>query len=596
VIDPVSGSDQPLVSENGRFVIAYNGEIYNHRDLRRELECRGRRFLTECDTEVVLAAFETWGTDCFSRFRGMFAIALWDARLHRLVLARDRLGIKPLYIYRSGVDLIFGSELKAILSHDAVPRYLDWEALQTYLSLNYVPGTRTLIKGIHKLPPGCFIEHTRGHIRTERYWRIPAAQPKKTSITESAAQLDQLLAESVREHVMSDMPVGVWVSGGVDSTTLLDYAVRQSSKRIKTFSVGFESSCCDESRYFREVSRHYGTQHEEIELRPNHEVISAIERFPYYSDEPGSDAGGLPVWFLSKLSRKSVTVALSGEGSDELFGGYLTYKANRYAQLLRTVPRPFRRQTLNILERLWPVSDEKISLEYKVKRLLRGSMMHPDEAHLYWNGTFAGSELGELLPDGTQAFWEANPLLSLYSQLGPEQDRVSLNRYLQFDQNYYLPDNLLSKVDRMSMAHSVEVRPPFLDHRILEFASTLPENFKIRGGTQKFLLKYLMRKRLPKCVLTRPKAGFDIPAHAWLRHELRPLLMETLSPGAVQRAGIFSPEAIQLLIARHMDRSINVGYHLWGLMTLHLWLKTWNVDTRPPLEQESSPAVHAVAS
>jgi asparagine synthase (glutamine-hydrolysing) len=597
VIDP-EAADQPLLSDDGRFVLAYNGEVYNHAELRRELESSGHRFRSRCDTEVVLAGYQRWGTECFKRFRGMFALAIWDAWQQKLVLARDRLGIKPLYIYRSGRDLCFGSELKAIFAHPSIPRLLNWEALQDYLSLNYVPGPRTLIKGIEKLPPGHFLEYAKGDVRTECYWRLPHSPARNISLADASGMLDELLTDSIREHTRSDVPLGTWLSGGLDSTTIVDYVARQSSKPIRTFSVAFESQCCDERKYFREVSKYYGTQHEELELRPTGDVISAIADFAEYSDEPGADAGGLPVWFLSKLSRQYVTVALSGEGSDEIFGGYLTYKADRYAQRLRRVPEFFRAGALKTIDRMWPVSDNKISFEYKLKRLLRGSMMHPDEAHVYWNGTFAPAELKAIVPPAGEAGWSDDSLRSLYSflRLGFEPSATGLNRFLQFDQSYYLPDNLLYKVDRMSMAHSLEVRPPFLDHRIVEFAATLPEDLKIRGRSQKFLLRHLMRDRLPKGVLKRSKAGFDIPAHGWLRRELRPLLLETLSPQAVREAGIFNSDSIQTLINGHMDRTLNVGYHLWGLMTLHLWLKKWNVDTCLPVEQEACSTAHAYAS
>jgi asparagine synthase (glutamine-hydrolysing) len=596
VIDPAA-ADQPLISEDGQYVLVYNGEVYNHAELGRELKAAGFRFRSHCDTEVVLAAYQHWGTDCFQRLRGMFAVAIWDTRLRRLVLGRDRLGIKPLYIYRSGRDLCFGSELKAIFAHPSVPRLLDWEALQDYLSLNYVPGPRTLIKGIQKLPPGHFLEYSKGEVRVECYWRLPHGRTRQLSLRDATYALDKLLTESVRDHTMSDMPWGAWLSGGLDSTTIVDYAARASSKPIKTFSIAFESRCCDERKYFREVSQYYGTEHQELELRPTQDVIAAITEFPEYSDEPGADAGALPVWFLSQLSRRYVTVALSGEGSDELFGGYLTYKADRYAQLLRKIPEPVRTGALRAVDRLWPVSDNKISFEYKVKRLLRGSMMHPDEAHIYWNGTFSPTELKAILSSATAAHWPNGSLRSLYSRsrLGFEPTASGLNRFLEFDQSYYLADNLLYKVDRMSMAHSLEVRPPFLDHRIVEFASTLPAKLKIHGRTQKFLLRHLMRNRMPKGVLRRPKAGFDIPAHGWLRCELRPLLLETLSADAVRQAGVFNPDAIQALVDGHLERTLNVGYHLWGLITLHLWLKKWNVDTCPPLEQTGSIA-HAYAS
>jgi asparagine synthase (glutamine-hydrolysing) len=588
VID-LHAPDQPLSSDDGRFVLAFNGEIYNHASLRQELTSRGHRFRSRCDTEVVLAAFQEWGTNCFGRLRGMFAIAVWDEAAQQLVLARDRLGIKPLYVYQSGSALCFGSELKAILAHPGVPRHLDWNALQTYLSLNYVPGHRTLIKNIHKLEPGHFLEYRNGKTRTECYWRLPYGEPSAMSLQEASERLDHLLDNSVKEHSASDVPLGVWLSGGLDSTTLVDYMARQSSAPVKTFSVAFESRCCDERQYFHDVVRHYGTQHEEIELRPNHEVISAIEEFPYYSDEPGADAGALPVWFLSKLSRKHVTVALSGEGSDEIFGGYLTYRANQYASFLRAIPVALRHRALQIIERLWPTSDNKISLEYKVKRLLRGSLLDADQAHVYWNGTFASNELEQVFSDHRQFATAGISLPSLYSRLGLHSGSKGLNRYLYFDQNYYLPDNLLGKVDRMSMAHSLEVRPPFLDHRLVEFAATLPENLKIRGSKQKFLLKHLMRNRLPKSVLTRSKTGFDIPAHRWLRNELRPLLLDTLSPANIQQSGIFHPELIGRLVRSHLDRSLNIGYHLWGLMTLYLWLKRWNIEAQSLPQIDSSP-------
>ncbi len=589
VIDP-EAADQPLTTDDGRFVLAFNGEIYNHHSLRQELEARGHCFRSRCDTEVVLAAFREWGTSCFQRFRGMFAIAVWDTAMRKLVLARDRLGIKPLYVFHSGHDLCFGSELKSILIHSGVPRHLDWNALQSYLSLNYVPGPHTLIKGLHKLAPGHFLEYAKGKTRTECYWRIPYGAPTAMPLEEASERLDTLLNESVKEHRCSDAPLGVWLSGGLDSTTLVDYLARQSSTPVKTFSVAFENRCCDEREYFRGVACHYGTEHEEIELRPNHEVISAIEDFSYYSDEPGADAGALPVWFLSKLSRKHVTVALSGEGSDEIFGGYLTYRANQYANLLRLVPGFVRHGALSAIELMWPTSDNKISLEYKLKRLLRGSMLDADQAHVYWNGTFASNELNALFAEKNHSAAGAS-LLPLYSRLGLHANSKGLNRYLYFDQNYYLPDNLLYKVDRMSMAHSLEVRPPFLDHRLVEFASTLPENLKVKGSKQKFLLKHLMRDRLPKSVLTRPKTGFDIPAHRWLRNELRPLLMDTLSPDNIRRTGLFGPELVGRLINSHLDRSLNVGYHLWGLMTLYLWLRRWNVEVHPlPQKMDASPA------
>src|SRR5882724_6266216 len=503
IID-LAGGDQPMIGDNGDTVIAFNGEIYNHLEVRAELESLGHRFRSNCDTETVLRAFEQWDTRCFERFRGMFAVALWRESERRLVLVRDRMGIKPLYYYRHGGEVYFGSELKAILEHPSVPRRLDLTALDQYLSVNYVPGERTLIEGIRKVPPGHLLEWRNGQTRIEAWWRLRHEQ-RRISGEDAKAELDRLLRESVREHLVSDVPLGVWSSGGVDSSTVLHYAASESAKRLKTFSVSFQGRSFDESQYFREVARIYGTDHHEFDLNPDIELQTAIEDFAYYSDEPSADAGALPVWFLSRMSRQHVTVALSGDGGDELFGGYLTYQADRWNRGLNLIPESVRRFGLEMARRFWPVSDHKISFEYKLKRMLEGSLLTPDEAHFFWNGSCSQSQIRELCPDlrgpNLQALFDLIP--------GPEEVGY-LNRYLLVDHNYYLPDDILYKVDRMSMAHSLEVRPPLLDHRIVEFAAALPEHLKLRGGSQKVILKELMKGKLPASILNRKKTGFDV--------------------------------------------------------------------------------------
>src|ERR1017187_9070857 len=385
IID-LEGGDQPILSDNGDTAIVFNGEIYNHQEIRAELEGLGHHFHSNCDTETVLEAFLEWDTACFSRMRGMFAVALWTESQKRLVLVRDRMGIKPLYYYRQGGELYFGSELKAILEHPEVPRELDLDALDTYLSLNYVAGTETLIRGI-------------GKVHTEAWWKIPEAAKRRISLGAAKEELDWLLRDAVREHLIADVPLGVWASGGLDSSTILHYAAAQTAGKLKTFSVSFRGRSFDESRYFREIARSYGTDHHEFDLNPEAELQSAIEDFAYYSDEPSADAGALPVWFLSRMSRRHVTVALSGEGADELFGGYLTYQADRLVRpFQRLVPAGLRRLMRGALERYMPVSDEKISLEYKLKRWLEGSLLDPDEAHFFWNGTFSPKQLAEIRP------------------------------------------------------------------------------------------------------------------------------------------------------------------------------------------------------
>jgi asparagine synthase (glutamine-hydrolysing) len=577
IID-LGGGDQPIVSDDGDTVIAFNGEIYNHLEIRAELEGLGHRFRSNCDTETVLRAFLQWDTACFARLRGMFAIALWTESRRRLVLARDRVGIKPLYYYRSGSDVYFGSELKAILEHPDVPRTLDLGALDAYLSVNYVPGPHTLVEGIRKLPPGYFLDWRRGRMWMEPWWQAPTQGAERRSFEDAKAELDQLLRDSVREHLVSDVPLGVWASGGLDSSTILHYAAEASGTRLKTFSVSFAGRSFDESKYFREISRIYGTDHYEFDLNPESELQSAIEDFAFYSDEPSADAGALPVWFLSRMSRRHVTVALSGEGADELFGGYLTYQADRAARPFRKIPGVVQRLMRGVLDRYVPVSDEKISLEYKLKRWMQGVGLNPDEAHFFWNGTFSNEQRKQIRPGSN-----GNGLRALVERLGIEGGST-LERYLRVDQNYYLPDDILYKTDRMSMAHSLEVRPPFLDHRIVEFAASLRASHKIRGFTQKRILRELMRGKLPEMVLNRKKSGFDIPAHDWFRGTLRSLLLDTLSEEAIEATGIFDASAIHSLIRDHMERRINVGYHLWGLLTLFLWMKRWKVEVPPPAE------------
>ena len=376
------------------------------------------------------------------------------------------------------------------------------------------------------------------------------------------------------EQLLSDVPLGVWLSGGVDSTTILHYAAQASSSRLKTFSISFRGRSFDETPYIREAAAAYGTEHEQLDLNPEQDLQGAIEEMVYYSDEPSADAGALPVWFLSKLCKTQTTVALSGEGADELFGGYLTYRANRFARAIRKFPRSVAHLGLAALK-LAPVSDEKIGLDYKLQRFLTGSLLPPDQAHVYWNGTFSEQEKSAVLRQPSPHALD-RLLASLREALAVETD--DLAPYLQFDQRYYLPDDILVKSDRMSMAHAVEVRPAFLDHRIVEFAASLPATLKIQGSRQKFLLKELMKDKLPQKILQRKKIGFDIPAHEWLRGPLLTMLRQTLDDGLRDYAEVFRPNAIQDYVRRHTERRINVGYHLWGLLILFLWMKRWRIQ------------------
>lgn len=572
IIDLDSGN-QPILSEDGDFGIAFNGEIYNYVEIRNELEKLGHHFASHSDTETVLRAFMQWDKDCLPKLRGMFAVALWRKSARRILLARDRMGIKPLYIMRQGEDLFFGSELKAIFIHPEIERRLSLRGLDCYLSLNYVPCPWTLVEGIEKLPPGYWLEWNDGKISTDAYWKLPFTQASNYTLDTAKEELDSLLQQSVREHMISDVPLGIWLSGGMDSTTILHYASRATTSQLKTFSISFRGRSFDETTFIDRAVQQYGTDHEVLDLTPAQDLCGAIEEFAYYSDEPSADAGSLPVWFLSKLCKSKTTVALSGEGADELFGGYITCRADMLARWARRIPRPLLQAALAGV-RHWPVSDEKISFEYKLKRFLEGSLLEPLHAHVYWNGTFSDAEKQSLL---------RQPLPAAFHHLLDEVDELpktgdALAHFLWFDQKYYLADDILVKSDRMSMAHSVEVRPPFLDHRIVEFAAKLPAHLKIRGSQQKLVLSEMRKDKLPASIQAGKKTGFDIPAHEWLRGPLRPMLIDSLREGIAEYGHLFRADAVENFLTRHLERKANVGYHLWGLMILFQWMKRWRIQ------------------
>jgi len=564
----LAGGDQPITTDDGDNVIVFNGEIYNYRALRAELESLGHRFRTNSDTEVVLHAWLEWDTGFLTRLRGMFAFALWRESEKRLLLARDRMGIKPLYLWRHGEDIVFGSELKTIFAHPDFPRRLNREALNYYLALNYTPQPFTLVEGIEKLEPGGYLEWRDGVTRVSNYWRLVFAPQPKRELGEAKEELDSLLKASVSEHMLSDVPLGVWLSGGLDSSTITHYAAQETSAKLKTFSVSFQGRTFDESSAFRLVASHYGTDHHEFDLSPNDAIVPAIQQLADYSDEPSADAGALPIWFLSKMCRSEVTVALSGEGADELFGGYTTYLADKYARWIRWTPAFTRKLALHAATRL-KASDEKIGFEYKLQRFLEGSLLPPTDAHLFWNGAHSQAQRADLLDSASLP----SPG-TLFPQL---PDTGKLNQFLYLDQINYLPDDILYKCDRMSMAHSLEIRPPFLDHRIVEFAAALPENLKIQGSKLKYVLRELMKDKLPAPITKRKKEGFDIPAHHWFRTILRPLLEDAVTSQAASSAGLqWAP--IAAMMHDHFHRKANYGYQLWGLLTLFLWIKRWNIQ------------------
>lgn len=579
VVDP-NGGDQPLHSPDGDCTLVFNGEIYNHQALREELEAFGCHFLTRCDTEVVLNAYLKWGDDCFHRLRGMFAAAIWIESEQRLLLIRDRMGIKPLYYHLHDGEIFFGSELKCIFAHPDVPRRIDLKGLNYFLSLNYVPSPFTLVEGINKLLPGHLLEWRHGRISIRSYIRPAPEGEVPHNLEEASEQMDVLLRQSIAEQLPSDVPLGIWLSGGIDSSTITHYAAQFSSSPLRTFSITFRGKSFDEAPYVRSISAHYGTQHLELDLCEVSDLADVIREMCYYSDEPGADAGAVPVWYLAKITRPTATVVLTGEGADELFGGYLTYQANQCRRISARIPRPLLKSALYCAKRM-QASDEKIGFDYKLKRFLQGSLMSAEAAHLFWNGTFSEEEKRRFF-----RFADSGAVSELLKQIRPGG---AIERYLSFDQRYSLPDALLYKVDRMSMAHAIEARPPFLDERIVDFAARLPERYKVCGTHSKLVLRQLMKDKLPHPILKRPKVGLDIPIHEWFRGILLPLLSETLNETSLEETGLFDWPAVNALIEQHLNRKANWGYHLWGLLTLMLWLKRWNVET--PGRSEALPGL-----
>ena len=572
VLDPMAGA-QPIVSRDGDTILAFNGEIYNHVELRNCLARTGSRFETKGDTEVVLEAFRRWGPGCFSMFRGMFAIAILIESERRVILARDRMGIKPLYYCRRGSALHFGSELKAILADRRISRRIDRRALSDYLSLNYVPSPLTLVEGILKLPPAHWLEWKHGAVALHRYWEPPDNVREDLSLEDARGELDRLLSAAVREQVQADVPLGLWISGGVDSSLILHYAAQHASTPLRTFSLTFPGEKHDESRYSRALAAHYGTRHEEHELVPNSALRDAIHSIVHFADEPNADAGALPLWFLSALTRRHATVALSGEGADELFGGYKTYLADRLRPAVHLLPRALRHR-LALLANRWPVSDDKVGMDYKLKRFLRGSLLPAGQAHFFWNGTFSEAEKKEFCR------FNSHPSLDrLYRSLLRKPEPAGMKDFLKIDQTYYLSDDILAKCDRMSMAHSIEVRPPFLDDRIVDFACALPPRLLGRWGALKPVPKSLLASKVPRQLRRRGKEGLDIPIHRWLRGPLRELALDALSSDRVEQAGLLSADFVSSLLTDHLERRTNVGYHLWGLLVLSLWIEHWRIDT-----------------
>jgi asparagine synthase (glutamine-hydrolysing) len=568
IID-LEGGDQPIANEDGTVHVVQNGEIYNFRELRAGLEQAGHRFSTRSDTEVLVHLYEEHGEGFAERLRGMFAVAIWDSRRRRLVLARDRFGIKPLYYRDEPGELVFASELRAL------PRgEVDLDALEAFLAFNSVPAPFSIFAGTHKLPAGHLLVWQDGETRFERYARPVPAEVRDEDSAELAEELRARLRDSVRAHLIADVPVGVLLSGGVDSSLLAALAAQESGEAVHTFSIGFEERSFDELDDARSVASMYGTRHEELTLRPDAALL--LPRLAETFDEPFADSSALPTYLVSELAARHVKVALSGEGGDELFGGYYTYAADLLAlRVGRFAPgvRP-------LVERL-PSSSRRASFDYKAKRFVRGAALPPLERHHAWKEIFSPDVRAELT--GRRSGYD--PVDLLRTRFEETEGAELLTRLQDVDLGTYLVDDLLVKTDRASMAHSLEARVPYLDPIVAGVAQSLPTRLKVRGLRKKVLLRKAAAPLLPRRIVFGRKRGFSIPAAAWLRGELEPFARDVLAPDTLRRQGFFRPEPVERLIDSHVAGEEDLSRQLWGLLAFTLWHEHHVERTPGPLRE-----------
>jgi asparagine synthase (glutamine-hydrolysing) len=563
IID-LEGGSQPIANEDGSVVVVQNGEIYNYRELRQELERSGHRFATASDTEVLVHAYEEHGDAFVERLRGMFAIAVWDSRASRLLLARDRFGIKPLFYRFASRSLSFASELKAMLEQPGFSREIDPRAVAAFLAFNSVPAPMTIFSEARKLSAGCTLAWQDGKIEERRYARprpVPADQARSGPAGELADELRETLRDSVRAHLVADVPVGVLLSGGIDSAGLTALAAGESSEPVRTFSIGFEEASFDELERARLIADRYRTEHHELVLRPDAAELlpSLVDAF----DEPFGDSSAVPTYLVSKLAADEVKVALSGEGGDELFGGYYTYVAD----LLAPKVAPLTAMAAPLVEAL-PSSDSKVSLDYKAKRFVRGARLPALERHHAWKEIFPAPMRASLLGERVGG-WD--PVDLLRDRYAETEGAEPLARLQDLDLGIYLADDLLVKTDRSSMAHSLELRVPFLDQRVAEFALGLATPLKVRGFAKKRLLRRALAPLLPREIVRGPKQGFSIPLAAWLRGPLEPFARETLSAATLERQGCLDPAVVTPILDRHCSGEEDLSRQLWGLMSFTLW-------------------------
>jgi asparagine synthase (glutamine-hydrolysing) len=571
IIDLVSGK-MPIHNEDQSLWIVFNGEIYNFPELRAELVAKGHIFLTNTDTEVILHLYEEHRENCVSRLNGMFALAIWDTQAQALFLARDRLGIKPLHYLEYPGGIIFASEIKAILKHPLVEPQLDFSALSKYLTYDYIPAPHSLLKGIQKLGPGHVLVCTRKGLNIRQYWDLPI-QEDGISYKREEEHVEEVvtrLRESVRKRLISDVPVGVLLSGGIDSSAVALFAAQQYPGRIQSFSIGFEEPSFDESRYAQKIARLIGADHHHQVLSSQRmlEVIPDVIRL---LDEPMADASIIPTYLLSQMTAQFVKVALGGDGADELFAGYPTYQAHKLVTYYSVLPYQIRELINRMAQRL-PVSHRNISFDFKIKQFLKGMGVSSEIRFFLWMGAFLEQEKRQLFsPEAWEQLAYTNPFEDIIQYVRDSKLLKEFERILYLMMKLYLQDDILVKVDRASMAHSLEVRVPFLDYTFVEYVAGLPTIYKLRGLTTKYVLKKAMQPLLPKEIVYRKKKGFGIPLAQWLNGPLKDLLLTYLDAERIRKAGIFNYAYISRLLEEHFAYKSDHRKQLWPLLVFEMW-------------------------
>src|SRR5438067_9501401 len=571
IIDLAHGQ-QPIHNQDRTAWIVFNGEIYNYRELREQLEKLGHQLYTNSDTEAIVHAYDQWGTDCLKYLRGMFAFAIWDERTKSLFLARDRVGKKPLLYAQFDGQLVFGSEFNALLQHPGVSRDVDYEAIHYYLSFICVPAPLTAYRAIRKLEPGHSLLWRNGEVKIEPYWQLDFSKKLNISEQEAGERVVDLLREAVRIRLMSEVPLGAFLSGGIDSSAVVALMAQESSERVKTFSIGFEEQDFSELHHARRVAEHVGADHHEFIVRPD--AMEVLPLLVEHYGEPYADSSAIPTYYVSRETRRHVTVALNGDGGDECFAGYERYAAMRLAERYRKLPGLMREGVIKQAVNLLPSSELRRSRIRSVKRFLQAASLPPVERYLRWTSVLDRAAKDELYTDEFRHQMAGHdPARWLSPWFAQANGAGVVDASLLTDTMTYLPNDLLVKVDIASMAVSLEARSPFLDHHVIEFAASLPEKFKLRGLTTKYLLKRVLKKLVPVENLNRAKMGFGVPIGHWFRNRMKRFLGETLLSDRALKRGFFKSAEVKRMFELHTRGQQDYAHQLWTLLMLELWFE-----------------------